>query len=38
MRKTLSHESKKNKQKRKYLWANHVVESAHDPKTPLIEG
>jgi hypothetical protein len=30
--------SKKNKKQLKYLWANHLVESSSDPKTPLIEG
>tara|TARA_B100001559_G_C16405098_1_gene577630 strand:- start:488 stop:604 length:117 start_codon:yes stop_codon:yes gene_type:complete len=38
MRKHPPQLSKKNRKKQKYLWANYVVESAHDPKTPLIEG
>jgi len=28
----------KNKTQLKYIWANHLVESTSDPKTPLIEG
>ena len=30
--------TKKNKTQPKYLWANYLVESTSDPKTPLIEG
>jgi len=38
MRKHPTRQSKKTRKKQKYLWANYVVELAHDPKTPLIEG